>query len=194
MASKPSRQTILLGALAVLIVILMFRMSEPTPTAPAARPRGTTGVQTPQAVAPPVPDVKLEALEAARPELEGEERNPFVMQPKPPPPPPPDPDSGPRRPQKTGPQPDPGDQDGVDTGVPPPPPPPPPPPIPLKFIGVVQSPRGRVAVLSDGRSVFHGREGDIIEGRYRIVRIGEESIEIEHADGRGRQMIRLSGA
>jgi hypothetical protein len=53
---------------------------------------------------------------------------------------------------------------------------------------------GRVAVLSDGRSVYHGREGEVIEGRYRIVRIGEESIQMEHLDGRGRQTIRLSGS
>ena len=33
----------------------------------------------------------------------------------------------------------------------------------------------------------------MIEGRYRIVQIGEESMQIEHLDGRGRQTIRLSG-
>ncbi len=77
-----------------------------------------------------------------------------------------------------------------------PPPPPPPPPIPYKFIGLVESgPAKRIAVLSDGRgSPVYGREGDIIEGRYRILRIGAESIEMEHIDGRGRQTIRLSGS
>ena len=45
-----------------------------------------------------------------------------------------------------------------------------------------------------GRNVFYGREGDIIEGRYRIVRIGLESIEMMHVDGRGQQTIRLSGS
>jgi Tfp pilus assembly protein PilP len=74
--------------------------------------------------------------------------------------------------------------------------PPPPPPIPLKFIGIVQK-QGestRIAVLSDGRGVYHGREGDVIEGRYRIVRIGNDSVEMVYLDGRGRQVIRLSGA
>jgi hypothetical protein len=53
---------------------------------------------------------------------------------------------------------------------------------------------GRVAVLSDGRgNVFNGREGDIIEGRYRLLKIGAESVELAYADGRGRQVIRLSG-
>jgi len=73
---------------------------------------------------------------------------------------------------------------------------PPPPPIALKFIGTVEAPRQsaqKIAVLSDGRNVFHGREGDIIEGRFRILRIGAESIEMAYLDGRGRQTIRLTG-
>jgi len=75
-----------------------------------------------------------------------------------------------------------------------PPGPPPPPPIPVKFIGVVQrGDVGRVAVLSDGKNVYYGREGEIVDGRWRIVRIGEESLQIEHADGRGRQTVRLTG-
>ena len=73
---------------------------------------------------------------------------------------------------------------------------PPPPPIPLKFIGVVEKGEGmKWAVLSvgDGRGPFHGKEGDIIDGRYRILKIGTESIEMAYLDGRGRQTIRLTG-
>jgi hypothetical protein len=67
-----------------------------------------------------------------------------------------------------------------------------PPPIPLKFIGVVQRANGvRWAVLSDGKLTVYGREADIIDGQYRIVSIGTESIELSYADGRGRQTIRL---
>ncbi len=67
--------------------------------------------------------------------------------------------------------------------------------IQLRFIGIVEAPDsvGTVAVLSDGRSVYHGRQGDIIEGRYRIIRIGVESIEIEVLDGGRRRTLRLSG-
>ena len=71
-----------------------------------------------------------------------------------------------------------------------------PPPIPLKFIGLVEAPSqaGRVAILSDGRgNVFYGKEGDTIEGRYRMLKIGPELIELSYMDGRGRQTIRLSG-
>ena len=68
--------------------------------------------------------------------------------------------------------------------------------IPLKFIGVLEtgSQAGRVAVLSDGGgNVFHGKEGDIIEGRYVMVRVGPISVDLSYLDGRGRQTIRLSG-
>lgn len=72
--------------------------------------------------------------------------------------------------------------------------PPPPPPITVKFIGVVErGDIGTFAVLSDGRNVYYGREGEIVDGRWRLVRIGEESIQIEYADGRGRQTVRLTG-
>ena len=74
--------------------------------------------------------------------------------------------------------------------------PPGPPPIPLKFIGLVEAPSqaGRVAMLSDGRgNVFYGKEGDTIEGRYRMVKIDHELIELSYVDGRGRETIRLSG-
>jgi hypothetical protein len=71
-----------------------------------------------------------------------------------------------------------------------------PPPIPLRFIGTVDelARHLKLAVLSDGRNVFYGREGDIIEGRYRILRIGVESIEMAYVDGRGQQTIRLTGS
>jgi hypothetical protein len=73
--------------------------------------------------------------------------------------------------------------------------PPPAPPIPLKFIGVLGAPGGaQAASFSDGRgNVFQGREGDIIEGRYKVLRVGTDSVELAYLDGRGRQTIRLSG-
>ena len=73
--------------------------------------------------------------------------------------------------------------------------PPPAPPIPLKLIGVVERENGvKWAVLTDGKSgPMHGKDGDIIDGRYAIVKIGTESVEITYADGRGRQVIRLTG-
>jgi hypothetical protein len=183
MARRPPRLAVLIGVLVVLILVLIYRLSEttvPSATRAPVRDQGQPAAQA-QAPAPPA-DVKLEALAAARPALAGEGRNPFSLRPKAPPRPAVDLAQS----RVTTPPPQP----------PGPPPVPPPPPIPLKFIGVfdIAGKAGKVAVLSDGRFVYHGREGELIDGRYRVVRIGEESIEIEHADGRGRQTIRLSGS
>ena len=49
----------------------------------------------------------------------------------------------------------------------------------------------------DGQAAFAStdeiKEGDIIEGRYRVLRIGTDSADLIYVDGRGRQTIRLSG-
>ncbi len=65
--------------------------------------------------------------------------------------------------------------------------------LPLTFIGFVESPgiEGRVVVLTDGEVVFHGHVGDVIDGRYRIVGLGLESVDVERVDGQGRQTLRL---
>ena len=174
------RNKILLGALLVVLAAVIYRVwaasSEPALQAP-----GVTG-QTPSSpsrTAPvvPAPDVRLASLQAGRPKLGPEQRNLFRFKPKAPPPP--SPGAG-------------GQLPGAASG---PPGPVPPPPIALKFIGTLDSPgqKVRLAVLSDGRDVFQGGEGQVIEGRYKIVRIGVESLEISYSDGRGRQTIPLSG-
>ena len=71
--------------------------------------------------------------------------------------------------------------------------PPPPPPITLKFIGVVHAGGRAVAVLSDGRDILYGREGEVVDGRYLIVKINVETIEVSYPDGSGRRVIRLTG-
>jgi len=84
----------------------------------------------------------------------------------------------------------------ADAGVVVPQGPPPLPPIPLKFIGVVrrEGTHPRIAVLSDANGVYHGKEGDIIEGRYRVGRVSDDSVELSYVDGRGRMVVRLSGS
>ncbi|MDQ3169405.1 MAG: hypothetical protein M3Q55_04580 [Acidobacteriota bacterium] len=67
-------------------------------------------------------------------------------------------------------------------------------PIPLRYVGYAETPgSGKVAALSDGRFTYHGREGDVIEGRWRVVQIGVESLVVERVDGTGRQTLRLAG-
>jgi hypothetical protein len=132
-----------------------------------------------------VAPVKLEALTAERQPPSDTPRNPFRYQPKAPPPPPPPP----IKPVGTAPPPG-----NVSSEPARPIPPPGPPPIPLKFVGILTRENGvQWAVLSDGKNVSFGRDGDIIDGRYRIVKIGTESIELTYVDGRGRQVVRLTG-
>ena len=72
--------------------------------------------------------------------------------------------------------------------------PPGPPPIPLKFIGIAKQGEGRMfAVLRDDRGVYYGAEGDVVEGRDRIIRVLAARVELSYVDGRGRVSIPMSG-
>jgi len=194
------RRQILLGALAVVLALVVYRAWPRTSAAPgpasnqrrAAAPAaaGTTGTNAhAQRTNPPggqtAPDVHLEALEAEHPKPGAADRNLFRFKPKAPPPPPPQPPM--TRPVETAPA-----APEIPTG---PPPPPPPPPITVKLIGVLdRADKTKVAVLSDGLGQPQiGKEGEVVFGRYRILKIGVESIEMAYLDGRGRQTIRLSG-
>jgi hypothetical protein len=78
-------------------------------------------------------------------------------------------------------------------GPPPPPPPPPgPPPIQLKFLGTMERPDvGRVVALKDPATgaVFQALEGQIVDGRYRVVKIGQTSAVLTYVDGTGQRTI-----
>jgi hypothetical protein len=177
----------LLGVLVIVLLLVGARAWRSTSDAAGVVSRegkGSGGGPRRAPAAAEAPDVHLDALAADRRALAESQRNLFRFKPKPPPPPP-------------------AAAAAPVVALPPPPPsgPPPPPPlpaIPLKFIGIVETAgkSQRLAVLSDGRGgvPFSGKEGDIIEGRYRILRIGSESIEMAYLDGRGRQTIRLSGS
>lgn len=182
------RRALWLGAIIIVAVIgVMVVRSGDEPTSPAA-PSGAAARAAAPAVGPvPPADVRLEALTVGREEPTDIGRNPFRFQ---------------ARPTPAAPAPAvqriPGIPD--DQADAPPAPsvaagPPPPPPIALKFIGLVQKADGtRYAVLSDGKGLpISGREGEEIEGRYKILKIGTESLEIAYIDGRGRRTIPLTG-
>ncbi len=169
----------LIALLTVFVAVAGYRWLSPASVATrAARAtaRTTPGGRTATSVT--APDVHLQALQDPRPGPQPE-RNLFRFKPKAPPPPP----AVVAAPMVVA----------VPSG---PPPPPPLAPITMRFIGLVEAPEHaqKIAILSDGRGIYQGREGDIIEGRYRIVRIGVESVEMVYLDGRGRQTIRLSGS
>jgi hypothetical protein len=56
---------------------------------------------------------------------------------------------------------------------------PPPPAIPLKFYGYVSGRDGRRAFFLQGEDIFTASEGQLVQSRYKIVRIGTTSAEVE---------------
>jgi hypothetical protein len=173
------RNRLVLIVFAVILAVLAYRAWSPpaetimpTPNSGGATTRSTGTVSSLQ-----TPDVRLSALSQERVKPSDAERNLFRFKAKVVPP------SAATTAANTA------------TALPPAGPPAAPivPPIPLKFIGVVVTTEKAqtFAVLRDDRGVYHGREGDIIEGRYRILKIGAESIDLAYVDGRGRQTIRL---
>ena len=149
---------------------------------PAQAPQRAPAAAARAAQAGPVADVRLDLLTATGGDAATVSRNPFRFQQRA------VPASTARR--AVAPRPE-------FTAPPAPTGPPPPPPITLRFIGLIEPPprtTGRVALLSDGRGgLMYGREGDTVDGRYRMLRVGTDSIEMAYVDGRGRQTIRLSG-
>ncbi len=185
MHPKRQREIALAIAAILLIAVAVWTVRRSTTPPAAAAPGGATASSTQPQSKHPIAEIDLEALEAKRPEPEESDRNPFRFKPKPAPPPP---AAAVRQQQEQA--------AAAAQAAAGPSEPPPPPRIPLKYIGEMSDPKKtghRVAILSDARGVYYGREGDIVEGRYRIIKIGVESIELAYLDGRGRQTIRQTG-
>jgi hypothetical protein len=178
----------LLGALGVAIAAYAYTLFAPgksvaPPPAQSNAPR-TVAPKAAKGGGPIDPvdlQVRLEDLNGPHPDADKAGRNPFKFY-EPPPPPPPSPVTTP----------------GAGGGGPPPPPPKPietgPPPIPLKFIGVLQTKAGeRIAAFSDCQKTWRGREGEVVAGQYRLLKIGVESVQMEYLDHKGQATIRMSG-
>jgi hypothetical protein len=181
MSFKVSRQLLFLGALgiALAVAVVARRADDPAGTG-QIRSNGRSATTAAATTQTPVADLRLDLLQGDSSELAPPTRNPFQFRAKPSPAPREQASAG--RPQVVI--------------APPPIPqgPPPPPPIAMKYIGVLETAQGRVAVFRDsGGDIMNGKEGDIIDGRYRLLKIGVESADLAYVDGRGRQTIRLSG-
>ncbi len=73
-----------------------------------------------------------------------------------------------------------------------PPAPPPPPPIDLKFYGFASRKDGYKRIfLSKGEDIFIAKEGDIVDRRYKIVHIGQTSVDVEDVLTNNRQTLPL---
>ena len=162
---KENNQIIALVGLVVVAAMVWFWNTHQSPTSPGT---GSIATYTPMTVEnPAIQTWKIEKVHKT--EYKSGGRNPFSAVAPPPP--------QPKVPQ-------PGDQDFVA----PTPPPPPPPELPAKFYGYGTVPNGtaRRAFLTDGDEVYIVAEGDTFLSRYRILKIGNATIEFEEVSS-GRQ-------
>lgn len=88
-------------------------------------------------------------------------------------------------------------QPATPTGPIRPPPPSGPPAIPLRLTGLTVAERGgaTMATLKDTGTdaLYQAFEGDIVDGRYRVVRVGVESVVVSYLDGSGQRTLPLGG-
>jgi hypothetical protein len=75
-----------------------------------------------------------------------------------------------------------------------PPPPPPPPPINLKFYGFANKKGGadKSIFLSSGEDIFVAKEGQIVNRRYKILKINNNSVDVEDVLTNNRQTLYLT--
>lgn len=70
--------------------------------------------------------------------------------------------------------------------------PPPPPPIDLKFYGFAKEKGGRELIfLAHGDDVFIAAQGDVVDGRYKVVKIEPNSVTIEDLSYNDNQTLSL---
>lgn len=188
------RQLVLLGSILALLAIVLYWQVTRGDQAPAAvaapaqspAQSGTAGAARRQAGTSDLPVIALASLGRAQPEPADTGRDPFRFGAAPEP----RPSGGPAGPRGL-----PAEKPGQAVAPAVPAEPPGPPPITLKFIGIAkQGAAGRLyAVLRDERGIYYGAEGDVVEGRYRVIRVTPDVVDVSYVDGRGRVNIPLSG-
>ena len=178
-----SRQAVWLALLLIVLGgVIWFQFFRTTGSiAPASNP--VAARQDTAATPMPSPQVvRLAELEAVS-ELGEVGRNPFTYGARPAPPPPPRPQGPPPAPMNLAPMAPPVPQG--------------PPPIGLKLTGITTAQQnGRPMVsLKDpvSNALFQAFEGDIVDGRYRVVKVGDRSVVLSYVDGTGTRTISLGG-
>ncbi len=184
------RQLTMLAVVGLVLAIVAWRytpwrttaaVKQPTSNvqertaAPQSAASGQSSKPAPSALMPQA--VNLDKLEPV-PDEPGAGRNLFRygVRALPPPPPPPPPPPTPQ----------------VVQG--PPPQPPGPPPIELQLKGVIKRPEGStIVVLRDPKTdaLLRGVEGEVLDGKYKILKVGETSVIVSYVDGTGQRTIRI---
>jgi hypothetical protein len=165
-------------AAAALVGFMVLRNPAPAvaPSASAAEAPKGPGRRDPE-----LPRIDLARLDRPRPASGIGRRDLFDFATPPPAPPPPMP-SAPAM-----------------TEAPPPvtaPTPPPLSPLNIKYIGAFEGKKGlKVAVLmTDRKEVLTGQAGEVVANRYRIVRIGLESVDVQEVGSEQVRRIPLKGS
>ena len=80
--------------------------------------------------------------------------------------------------------------------TPPPPPPPPPLKIPLRYYGFssVVGSSAKTAYFLDGDDILVAKEGEMVKRRYKVVRIGTNSVVMEDSESKRQQTLPLEEA
>jgi len=174
---KP-RERVALGVLGLVIVGVAFTRLRASPLSPSSTQRADAAAPTET-----VPRIDLARLGREHPESTAGRRNIFDygVPPTPPPTPPP-PTTLPPVTEAA-------------EAVPTAPPVPRLPPLNLKFIGSVENAKGvRVAVLlTDRNEVLTGQPGEVVANRYKISKIGFESVDLEEVGSGQVRRIPLRG-
>jgi hypothetical protein len=179
------REKALLGLLAVAAAVVGVWALRQSGAVPAVLGRPLT-----ERSLSPVPRIDLARLDAPRGENEAGRRDLFAFGPAPKPE---GPDLPPPVAAATPPQVAPRGTEGTATAGGPVTPSLP--PLNLKYIGSVESKAGvKVAVLlTDRREVLTGQAGQVVANRYRIARIGLESVDLEDVSSGQSRRIPLRG-
>lgn len=181
MTAKTRQIVTLVALLGVLGSVITYQLSPFDTAGSAVAPSNPVGARTTTPERLQVADVALDRLTPGADTFQAPRRDPFGFRPKPIPPPPPQARNTQPPPVFVAPQ---------------PPPAPPVRPIPLKYLGYAEHANGvKVALLSDGnvRPVITGRQGDVIDGQYRLLRVDANEIEMSYLDGTGRRRIPKTG-
>lgn len=182
-AGSPDRRRLMWLAVLLAGGVTVWWWQRPPAETAGTSSNPTTAERTTGAAPLPMPEaVRLTNLEDV-PVMGDAERNPFGFGVRPTPPPPPmlRPAVAPTMPV-----------------IPPPAPVPQgPPPIPLKLAGMtvpVAGGRTLVTLKDPATNAVHlAFEGDVVDGRYRVVKVGERSVVLSYVDGTGLRTIPLGG-
>jgi hypothetical protein len=166
------------AGVALALALYVWRQGQPSAATVAAGPRAAG------APAAELPRIGLDRLTQRRPEVPVGRRDIFDFGPPPAPPVTAAPPSTPAPAVVTMP-----------TPVPTPAGPPPPPPVNVKYIGSVEAEKGpKVAFfLTEQKEVLTGQVGDTVMNRFKVVRIGIESVDVQDVGSGQLRRIPLRG-